>query len=71
MKRELKRIKPEQTVYMLLFSNDQRFGRVSRLTSDAYIPQYNLWVGDYPYLRRDTFVDLTKYMVKRSQKINK
>jgi len=71
MKRELKRIRPEQTVFMLLFSNDRRFGRVSRITSDAYIPQYNLWVGDYPYLRRDTFVDLTKFMVKRSQKIAK
>ena len=71
MKRELKRIKIQQTVYMLLFSNDRRFGQVSRQTSDAYIPQYNFWVGDYPYLRRDTFVDLTKYMVKRSQKITK
>ena len=69
MRRELKRVRPEQTVYMLLFSNDRRFGRVSRQTSDAYIPQYNLWVGDYPYLRRDTFIDLTKYMVKRSQKV--
>lgn len=69
MRRELKRVRPEQTVYMLLFSNDRRFGRVSRQTSDAYIPQYNLWVGDYPYLRRDAFIDLTKYMVKRSQKV--
>lgn len=69
MRRELKRIRPEQTVYMLLFSNDRRFGRVSRQTSDAYIPQYNLWVGDYPYLRRDAFIDLTKYMVKRSQRV--
>ena len=69
MKRELKRIRPDQTVYMLLFSNDRRFGRVSRLTSDAYIPQYNLWVGDYPYLRRDTFTDLTKYMSKRSERM--
>ncbi|MCA6572492.1 MAG: hypothetical protein ACK5EU_19555 [Pseudanabaena sp.] len=69
MRRELKRVRPEQTVYMLLFSNDRRFGRVSRQTSDAYIPQYNLWIGDYPYLRRDAFIDLTKYMVKRSQKV--
>ncbi|NUN65098.1 hypothetical protein HCU40_10110 [Pseudanabaena biceps] len=69
MKRELKRIRPEQTVYMLLFSNDRRFGRVSRQTTDAYIPQYNLWVGDYPYLRRDTFIDLTKYIAKRAQRM--
>ncbi|MFN6067655.1 MAG: hypothetical protein ACK45T_10880 [Pseudanabaena sp.] len=69
MRRELKRVRPEQTVYMLLFSNDRRFGRVSRQTSDAYIPQYNLWIGDYPYLRRDAIIDLTKYMVKRSQKV--
>ncbi|MFM7888216.1 MAG: hypothetical protein ACKPCM_16340 [Pseudanabaena sp.] len=71
MRRELKRIQPEQTVYMLLFSNDRRFGRVSRQTSDAYIPQYNLWVGDYPYLRRDAFIDLTRYMVKRSQRVTR
>ncbi|MFN9860022.1 MAG: hypothetical protein ACK556_18340 [Pseudanabaena sp.] len=71
MRRELKRVRPEQTVYMLLFSNDRRFGRVSRQTSDAYIPQYNLWIGDYPYLRRDAFIDLTKYMVKRSQKVDR
>jgi hypothetical protein len=69
MRRELKRIRPEQTICMLLFSNDRRFGRVSRQTSDAYIPQYNLWVGDYPYLRRDTFVDLTKYLSKKSTKV--
>ncbi|MFN9650052.1 MAG: hypothetical protein ACK58Z_16585 [Pseudanabaena sp.] len=69
MRRELKRVRPEQTVYMFLFSNDRRFGRVSRQTSDAYIPQYNLWIGDYPYLRRDAFIDLKKYLVKRSQKV--
>ena len=71
MRRELKRIREGQVVYMLLFSNDRRFGRVSRQTSDAFIPQYNLWVGDYPYLRRDAFIDLIKYMVKRSPKVAK
>jgi hypothetical protein len=54
---------------MLLFSNDPKFRRVNKITTDAYLPQINLWVSDYPYLRRDVFMNLTRYMLSRDQPI--
>ncbi|MEI6428507.1 MAG: hypothetical protein WCO45_09000 [Pseudanabaena sp. ELA607] len=67
MRREYKRIKPDQTVCLLLFSNDKNFRRVSRITSDAYLPQWNIWISDYPYLRRDSFVDIVRYVINRQK----
>jgi hypothetical protein len=69
MRREYKRIKPRQKVCMLLLSNDPKFRRVSKTTTDAYLPEINLWVSDYPYLRRDVFLDLTRYMLSRGKPI--
>jgi hypothetical protein len=69
MRREYKRIKPKQQVCMLLLSNDPKFRRVSKITTDAYLPQINLWVSDYPYLRRDVFIDLTRFMLSRGKPI--
>jgi hypothetical protein len=69
MRREYKRIAPKQVVCMLLFSNDRSFSRINKITTDAYIPKLNIWISDYPYLRRDLFLDLTRYMFKREQAI--
>lgn len=67
MRREYKRIKPDQRVCLLLFSNDKNFRRVSRITSDAYLPQWNIWISDYPYLRRDSFLDIARYVLNRQK----
>jgi hypothetical protein len=69
MQRQYKRIQPRQAVCMLLLSNDPNFNRISKITSDAYIPQLNLWISDYPYLRRDAFIGLTRYMFSRDKPI--
>ncbi|WP_019501968.1 hypothetical protein [Pseudanabaena sp. PCC 6802] len=69
MQRQYKRIQPRHTVCMLLLSNDPNFNRISKITSDAYIPQINLWISDYPYLSRDAFVSLTRYMFSRNKPI--
>jgi hypothetical protein len=67
MQKAYKRIKPEMTVCLLLFSNDRDFRRISRLTSDLYFPKLNLWVGEYPYLRKDAFEDIARYLLKRER----
>jgi hypothetical protein len=69
MQRQYNRIQLKQTVCMLLLSNDPNFNRISKITSDAYIPQLNLWISDYPYLRRDVFVELTRYMFSRGKPV--
>jgi hypothetical protein len=69
MRREYKRIELKQLVCMLLLSNDPKFRRVSKTTTDAYLPEIDLWVSDYPYLRRDVFLNLTRYMLSRGKPI--
>lgn len=60
MQRGFKRIEPDQTICLIIFAADPKFQRISRFTSDAYIPQLRLWVSDYPYLRRDSFKELVR-----------
>ncbi|WP_069790056.1 phosphate ABC transporter permease [Cyanobacterium sp. IPPAS B-1200] len=52
-----------QAVEGLLLSNDPDFMRISKVT-DIYIPRHKLWVGEYPYLRRDIFLDVRKQLAK-------
>ena len=63
LKRIHKAIRPGQAVEALLLSNDPDFMRISQIT-DIYIPRHKLWVGEYPYLRRDIFLDVRKELAK-------
>ncbi|MGY6528843.1 MAG: phosphate ABC transporter permease [Cyanobacterium sp.] len=52
-----------QAVEGLLLSNDPDFMRIGKIT-DVYIPRHKLWVGEYPYIRRDIFLDVRKELAK-------
>jgi hypothetical protein len=45
-------------VRCLVLSDRRDFGRVGAL-SDAWLPQLKLWVGEYPYLLRPAFEELS------------
>ncbi|MEM8779949.1 MAG: phosphate ABC transporter permease [Cyanobacteria bacterium P01_G01_bin.49] len=53
-----KAIKPGQIAEMLVLSKQGDLSRIDKIT-DVYLPQLNLWVGDYPYLRRDVFTEIS------------
>jgi len=59
LKRNYRAIDVGDIAELLVFSNRADLGRISK-TSDIYIPDHNLWVSDYPYLRRDAFVDVSR-----------
>lgn len=59
LKRSHRAIDVGDLVELLVFSNRADLGRIAK-TSDIYIPDHNLWVSDYPYLRRDAFVDASR-----------
>ena len=42
---------------LIILSEDRSFRRLAALT-DVYIPDVNLWIGDYPYLDRAAMEDL-------------
>ena len=54
IKRMYKPIARGQIAELLLLSKQPDLERIDKI-SDLYIPQYDLWVGDYPYVRRDIF----------------
>lgn len=62
-KRIHKAVNPGQAVEGLLLSNDPDFMRISQIT-DVYIPSRKLWLGDYPYIRRDVFSYIRKELAK-------
>ena len=42
----------------MVLSNDLDLARINKI-SDAYIPGQKLWVGQYPYLQRDVFTEVS------------
>ena len=52
-----------QSVEGLLLSNDPNFMRIAQIT-DVYLPRHKLWLGDYPYVRRDIFAQIRKELAK-------
>ncbi|MGF1602228.1 MAG: phosphate ABC transporter permease [Thermosynechococcaceae cyanobacterium] len=59
LKREHKAIRSGDVVEMLVFSNRPDLSQVAKV-SDAYLPDANLWVSDYPCLQRDVFVQVSR-----------
>ena len=54
-----KTLLPGMPVQLLLLSKEKNLSRISKI-SDAYLPNRDLWISDYPYLRRDTFIEVSR-----------
>jgi hypothetical protein len=63
LQRIYKTINRGQAVEALLLSNDPDFRKIAKIT-DVYIPRHQLWVGEYPYLRRDIFLDVRRELAR-------
>ena len=61
LRRIHKVIVPGQIAELLVLSNQPNLGSIAMIT-DVYIPSHNLWVGDYPYLRRDIFAQVSRQL---------
>ena len=57
MENKHSQIKIGSNIRCLVTSNDSSFSRDIYL-SDAWLPDINLWVGDYPYLLRPAFEEI-------------
>ncbi len=58
-----------QVAVMLVMSYQQDLEKIAKY-SDVYLPTVNLWVSDYPYLRRDEFIEVIN-QVRSSRRKNK
>jgi hypothetical protein len=61
LQRIYKGIKPGQTAELLVLSNDLDLSQINKI-SDAYIPRQNIWVGQYPYIQRDVFTEVSRQL---------
>ena len=57
MENKHSQIRIGSTIRCLVASNNRNFGKDFNLT-DAFLPDINLWVGDYPYLLRPAFEEI-------------
>ncbi|AFZ43666.1 hypothetical protein PCC7418_1476 [Halothece sp. PCC 7418] len=69
LRRLHRNLKTGQVVELLLLSKDPDLARISKI-SDAYLPQLDLWVSNYPVLRRDVFVEVSQEL-RRSNRTQK
>lgn len=58
LKRLHKGIKPGQVAELVVLSRQPDLSRIAAVT-DIYIPNLNLWVGNYPYLQRNVFAQVS------------
>lgn len=56
-----KNLKVGQVAELLLLSNREDLSTVDKIT-DAYIPSQNLWIGSYPWLQRDVFLEVSRQL---------
>ena len=61
LRRIHKAIAQGQIAELLVLSNRSDLGRIEKIT-DAYIPSQNLWIGQYPYLQRDVFAEVSRQL---------
>ncbi|MGP0128141.1 MAG: phosphate ABC transporter permease [cyanobacterium endosymbiont of Rhopalodia musculus] len=58
VKRIYKVINPGDIAEMVVLSKQSDLSIIDKIT-DVYLPQHNLWLGEYPYLRRDVFTQVS------------
>ena len=59
-------IKPGQIAELLVMSNRPDLATIDKV-SDVYLPRQNLWVGKYPWLQRDVFVEVSRELGSNSR----
>ena len=53
---------------MVVMSNRPDMSRISNVT-DIYLPELDVWVSDYPYLRRDVFIDMSSRLENANEEV--
>jgi hypothetical protein len=64
LRRLHKAIAPGQIAELLVLSHQKDLAKIDKYT-DAYIPSQNLWVGEYPWLQRDVFAEVSRQLAEQ------
>ncbi len=61
LRREHQAIRIGDVAEMLVFANRPDLSRIEQV-SDIFVPEAEVWVSDYPYLRRDEFMAVSRQL---------
>jgi hypothetical protein len=61
-----KAIQPGDEAEMLVMSGQRDLSRIAK-TSEAYFPRHNLWIGEYPCVARDAFLQVSEDLNSRQR----
>ena len=50
----------------VLIARDESFSSIVQIT-EIYIPSNDLWVGEFPYLKRNEFLKVTESIISSSE----
>ncbi|NJO40839.1 MAG: phosphate ABC transporter permease [Cyanobacteria bacterium CRU_2_1] len=64
LNRDHRVIRPGDIAEMVVLSNRADLSRIAKV-SDVFLPECDLWVSDYPYLRRDAFAEVSRRIDRR------
>lgn len=64
LKRSYRSIREGDIAEMIVLSNRPDLSRILQI-SDVYLSDYDLWVSDYPYLRKDIFQEVSHRLNQR------
>lgn len=67
LQRDHRSIRPRDSAELVVFSNRPDLSRISKV-SDVYLPDYDLWVSDYPYLSRNFFNAVSRQIQPKSKR---
>ena len=67
LRRDHRLIRTGDLAEMLVLSNRPDLSRIN-MVSDIYIPDHRLWVSDYPYVQKNSFMEVSKKLMRQQQR---
>jgi hypothetical protein len=64
LKRDHRAIRVDDLAELVVMSSRSDLSRIAKV-SEVYLPECNLWISDYPYIRHDSFLEMRKELGRR------
>lgn len=67
LRRDHRLIRRGDLAEMLVLSNRPDLSRIN-MVSDIYIPDHKLWISDYPYVQKTSFMEVSRKLMRQQQR---
>jgi len=64
-KESYERLRKQMKIETIIASPSKDFSMLTMVT-DAWVPSCDVWIGDYPYLKKDEFIEFTSSILNNN-----